>query len=285
MTDALTILELLERTTPYFAEHGVPSPRLDAELLLGEVLGLRRIDLYLHFEKPVAETDLGRFRQMVRRRANREPLQYILGHADFWGRRFAVSPDVLIPRPETEQLVVRALEWLDAHPQARRIQDVGTGSGCMAITLALERPHLHVMATDCSEAALHQAHQNAEALGAQVAFETAATEPHVEEPIDLIVSNPPYIPSADIDTLQPEVARFEPRLALEGGKDGLAFYRQLLQDAQRLLNADGALVVEIGAEQRAAITEIAETLGGWSHPTCFPDLSGIDRILVFERKD
>lgn len=302
-----TILKLLDWTTAYFTDHGVPNPRLDAELLLSDILKLRRIDLYLNFEKPVAPSDLARFKLLIQRRGKREPLQHILGHADFFGRRFSVTPDVLIPRPETEQLVVRAMEWLDAHPHATQVLDIGTGSGCIAITLALERPTLQVTAVDISEAALEVARGNAETLGAslllrhprsefqvlagtQLSCTTSGSPPTLyshcgDDVFDLIISNPPYIPTGDIADLQTEVSRFEPHLALDGGEDGLAFYRQLLLDAPPLLKSGGACAMEIGLGQRKSITDIASSIGLWQSPKCFADLSGTERILIFERKD
>jgi release factor glutamine methyltransferase len=313
-----TILKLLDWTSAYFTEHAVPNPRLDAELLLSDVLALKRIDLYLNFEKPVAPTDLARFKTYVQRRARREPLQYIVGHTDFFGRRFAVTPDVLIPRPETEQLVARALEWLDAHPQATRVLDFGTGSGCIAITLACERPQLHVTAMDVSEKAIKVASQNAASLGVSLVQVTGGTErgPHFRQqpspvihlssesnagdadkwgasvtgPVtchyyNLIISNPPYIPSKEIPGLQPEISQYEPHLALDGGDDGLAFYRQLLSDAAIQLRSGGALVLEIGDDQGDAILNIATAIGKWQTPKRYNDLSGIERIMIFELKD
>ncbi len=290
-TTEWNILKLLEWTTAYFTEHGVPSPRLDAELLLSDVLTLKRIDLYLNFEKPVAATDLAKFKGLIQRRVKREPLQYIQGHADFFGRRFTVTPDVLIPRPETEQLVARALEWLDVHPAATRVLDFGTGSGCIAITLAIERPALQVTALDISEAALSVARGNAERLGATRVILSAAKDLKADSspsaqndnPFDLIISNPPYIAESEIAGLQPEVSRFEPHLALSGGEDGLAFYRQLLQDGPTLLTKDGALAIEIGEGQGDAIAALAATMEKWKTPTRHNDLTETERILIFEK--
>jgi len=252
-TQTWTILPLLERTAAYFTDRGVPNPRLDAELLLSDILGMKRIELYMHFDQPVAEPDLARFRTQVQRRGKREPLQYIMGYTEFYGRRFSVTPAVLIPRPETEQLVARALEWLDVHPTATRVLDFGTGSGCIASTVALERPQLQVTAVDASEAALEVAQRNAKQLGATITLTTGCRIMSGMTAVDLIISNPPYIPSAEISKLQPEVAQFEPKLALDGGEDGLAFYRQLLQDAPTQLNTGGALLIETGLGQHADI--------------------------------
>lgn len=304
MTSDWTILKLLDWTTAYFTEHGVPNPRLDGELLLSDILNLKRIDLYLNFEKPVAPADLARFKSYVQRRSRREPLQYVVGHTDFFGRRFCVTPDVLIPRPETEQLVARALEWLDAHPQATRVLDFGTGSGCIAITLALERPQLQVTAVDTSAAAVAVATNNAKILGAELDWisppltgegqgegEIQRVHPltlalsHRERGFDLIISNPPYIPATEAGALQPEVVRFEPHLALFGGDDGLAFYRQLLSNAADQLQPGGALALEIGAGQGDAILDIATAVGKWQTPRRYNDLSGIERIMIFELKD
>lgn len=306
-TPEWTILKLIDWTTAYFTEHGVPSPRLDVELLLSDVLKLKRIDLYLNFEKPVSPPDLARFKTLIQRRSQREPLQYILGHTHFFGRRFSVTPDVLIPRPETEQLVAHALEWLDAHPTATRVLDFGTGSGCIAITLALERPALQVSAVEVSEAALEVARGNAESLGASIIlrhprseFQVLAETPSLcsnsgsppalfshcgDDKFDFLISNPPYIPSGEIPGLQPEVSRFEPHLALDGGEDGLAFYRQLLLDAHSLVSPGGALAIEFGMGQRDAIEGLAAQTAAWKLAVCHKDFAGVERILIFERKD
>lgn len=277
-----TVLKLLEWTHGYFAEHDVPSARLDAELSLSHVLNLKRIDLYLNFDKPVAAPDLAAFKALIKRRAAREPLQYILGTAGFYGRSFIVNRDVLIPRPETEGLVEKVLQWIDAHPQTQRVLDIGTGSGCIAITLALERPQLQITAIDISEAALAVARQNAEALGANIIV-TPGSDPGSS--FDVIISNPPYIPAAEVPGLQPEVSQFEPHLALAGGDDGLAIYRQIFAAVPHCLAPGGLLALEIGVGQRNFLAELADNTGSLGPINCSNDLNGIERVVMWERNE
>ncbi len=220
------------------------------------------------------------------RRAAREPLQYILGSAGFYGRNFKVNRDVLIPRPETEGLVEKVLQWIDAHPHTQRVLDIGTGSGCIAITLALERPNLQVTAVDVSETALAVARENAETLGATIIpllCKEGSAQPG--EVYDIIISNPPYIPAAEVPTLQPEVSQFEPHLALAGGDDGLEIYRQIVQTAPACLVPGGLLALEIGVGQRNFLAELADNTGGLGPINCSNDLNGIERVVMWERNE
>ena len=223
-----TIREVLDWATEDFAGRGIESPRLDAELLVAEALGTDRVGLYLDLHRPLVDAERSSIRPLVARRREREPVAYILGHRDFYGRRFNVTKDVLIPRPDTETLVDHALECI---PEARpcRVLDIGTGSGAIAVTIAAERPLAMVTATDISEAALKVAANNAERLGVaeRIRFERANLLSSTEQ-YDLIVSNPPYVARSEMLSLQAEVRKHEPSDALEAGEDGLDIIRALL---------------------------------------------------------
>jgi release factor glutamine methyltransferase len=258
MAETLPLLEVLRGAESYLAARGVAGPRLNAEHLLAHTLGLKRMELYLQFDRPLGEAERAPLRELVRRRGAREPLQHILGAVEFHGRSFACDPRALIPRPETEQLVELALELLRGRPQPS-ILDVGTGSGVIALTLAAEAPAAAVTATDLSPDALALASGNAGRLGLteRVRFVQADLLPADGGAFDLIAANLPYIPAREIDSLSPEVLR-DPRSALDGGPDGLDLIRRLVADAPARLAADGALVLEIGAGQDAAVTALLE---------------------------
>jgi release factor glutamine methyltransferase len=232
----VTVLEVIQRSSEFLARKGVESPRLQIELLLAHVLQMPRMKLYLNFERPLTEPELDTLRGLVKRRSEREPLQHIVGSTSFCGFDIAVSRDALIPRPETELLAERAVEFLTTFDsQSATVLDFGTGSGCVAISLAKKRPTVTVHALDVSDAALQVARQNAarHEAGERIRFHSgdgfAALPSGVA--FDLIVSNPPYIPSAEIRDLEPEVRDFDPSLALDGGADGLDFYRRLATGA------------------------------------------------------
>jgi len=263
-------------TAEYFTQHQIPSPRLDAEVLLSHVLGVRRLDLYLQFDRPVETQERARYRELVRlRAAKRVPVAYLTGCREFWSRSFEVSPAVLIPRPDTETLVAAALEIGGA-----RILEVGVGSGVVAGTLAAELPHSSVLATDVSAEALAVARRNFERLGVadRVTLLRANALSALRGPFDLIVSNPPYIPSGELAALSPEL-QHEPVLALDGGPDGLDVVRQMLQDAARLLSDRGTLLLEVGADQARSTERLMREAGAvtveWRR-----DLSGIDRVAL-----
>lgn len=209
-------------------------------------------------------------------------MAYIRGRQEFYGREFAVTPAVLIPRPETEGLVDDALQWLRAHGASARVADIGTGSGCLAVTLAAEWPQASVVATDLSADALVVARRNAEGLGVaeRVRFVQGAYLAGESGPFDVIVSNPPYVREAEAPTLAPEVADHEPALALYGGRDGLRDIRAVLEAAAQTLRADGLLAVEIGAGQADDVLALAAATSGLTAPALRHDLQGIPRVLV-----
>jgi release factor glutamine methyltransferase len=272
----MTVLELLENSTRYFARHNVPSPRLTMELMLADILRKSRLQLYLEFDQIVAEPDLERLRPLVKRRAHGEPLEYLLGATTFAGHRVQVGPDVLIPRPETEILFEAASELIE--PGGLPILDVGTGSGILALVLAKKFPALPVVAVDISPAALAVARRNTEGIGnIRLVESDLMGEATLPERFQMIVANLPYIPSGQIDTLMREV-RHEPRLALDGGADGLDLIRRLVtQSAGRTRY----LALEFGDGQ----ADEAKTLcqgAGYAVIRILPDLTGRQRILVAE---
>lgn len=280
----MTILELIQKTALYFEKAGVPNPRLDIELLLAHALGLKRMDLYLQFERKLEETELEKLRSMVKRRAAREPLQYIVGMTEFCGLELAVSPTVLIPRPETEILVQTAVSKLGKETRGMML-DVGTGCGAIALSLVHECPQLRGVAADVSGEALALARRNAEKTGLESRVEfrqgNLFEALRKDESFDLIVSNPPYIPTAEIPLLQAEV-RWEPGLALDGGADGLAVIRKLAAEAPPFLKAGGWLVFEIGVGQEGAVRRFLEE-NGWKDTGFVNDMQGIPRVAQARR--
>lgn len=265
---------------------GIPADEaaLDAEVLARHVLECDRATLLTRARDPVPSAFDRLYQTLVARRAAREPLAYIVGHREFWGLDFDVTPAVLIPRPETELIVEEALSAIPSRDGARRIIDVGTGSGCLAVTLAVEFPPATVIATDASHEALAVAERNAERhnLIGRIAFVRTDLFQDVSGPADLIVSNPPYVPDGDAATLQPEVARYEPASALYGGTDGLDVIRRVLVDARQHLVTGGWLIVEFGFGQEVAVREAARGLG-WAVERIRSDLQGIPRVVVLRR--
>ncbi len=277
MAESWTVLKLLRWTADYFAGRGIDSPRLDAELLLAETLKLDRVGLYLNFERPLQADELTVYREKVRRRAGREPLAYILGRTEFWSLPLRVTPDVLIPRPDTELLVEQALARVDG---TARVLDVGTGSGALAIALAHERPDWTVTAVDLSPQALKVAAGNARDNG--VAERITLVEGNLialpSGPFELIVANPPYIPTGELAELMPEVCDYEPHLALDGGACGLDAYRALAGQATSVLAPGGWLLVEVGMGQAPAVQALFATAGLTELYNAL-DLAGIERVV------
>ena len=281
MTERWTVLKILQWTADYFAGKEIASARLEAELLLAATLDLDRVGLYVNFERPLDASELSVFREQVQRRAKREPVQYILGETEFWSLPFTVSPAVLVPRADTEVLVEEALARVDG---SVHLLDVGTGSGAIAIALAHEKPGLEVTAIDCSEPALEVARRNAERNGVAgrvtcLVGDLAALPPG---PFEMIVSNPPYIPTADCEELMPEVRDHEPRMALDGGTDGLAAYRQLAAQAERVLVPGGWLLVEVGIGQAGDVAALFKA-AGLTETSQRDDYSGVPRVVTARR--
>lgn len=271
-----TTLKVLDWTKEYLAAKGIKNSRLEAEWMLCEATGLDRVGLYLSFEKPLNEDELTAYRAMVTRRARHEPLQYILGSQEFCGLEFEVTPEVLIPRYDTETLVMEAVARM---PASRSILDIGVGSGCIAVALAKQLPNAMVTGTDISEPALAIARRNALKNGVDIEFISGSMlGPVGGRRFDLIVSNPPYIPTADIDGLQPEVRDFEPRGALDGGPDGLDAYRMLVPVVPDCLNPGGWLLVEIGIGQAGSVMELFKA-NGFTELFTARDPAGIERVV------
>jgi release factor glutamine methyltransferase len=272
----MTVLELLENTTRYFTKHEVPSPRLTIELMLAEILQKTRMQLYLEFDQAVPDAVMDRLRPLVKRRAEGEPLEYLLGKTTFAGHRINVTPDVLIPRPETEILLEEAIKLID--PKGLPVLDVGTGSGILAISLAKKFAELEIIAIDVSAAALAVAQGNAEGVG-NIRFAEGDLMEVASLParFQMIVANLPYIPTGQIDGLMREV-RHEPRRALDGGADGLDLVRRLIAQT---VGRTRYLGLELGDGQ----AEEAKTLclsAGYALIRILPDFTGRDRILVAE---
>lgn len=273
-----TVLDVIRWTAARFAERGIASPRLDAELIVAHVLSLPRVQLYVQFDRPLSATELPDIRALIKRRQAGESVAYLVGKKEFWGLEFAVDARVLVPRPDTETLVEEARVRLEG-VEAPRIADIGTGSGALAVTLAKLRPDATVFASDISAAALEIARGNAERLGVTVTFLEGdlAAPLAAHAPFSLIVANLPYIPSADLAALPPEV-RVEPVLALDGGADGLDLVRRLVDAAPALLAPGGALALEIGAGQAAATAALL-VAAGFVDARTRQDLAGIDRVV------
>jgi release factor glutamine methyltransferase len=254
----VTVLQVLQNTADFFARKGIESPRLNIEHLLADTLGKRRIDLYLEFDRTLSEKELVPLREKVQRRVEGEPLQYLLGSWDFFGRAFRTDQRALIPRPETEILVEIALKVIRAQPSSRnRLLDIGTGSGVLAITLALECPNLSVVGSDVSPLALNLARENAEGhrLNRRIEWIESDLLQSVTGTFDVLVANLPYIPTAELAKLAPEVRR-DPQLALDGGSDGLAVIRRLVQDAPKVLTAGAFVILEVGFDQADRVADL-----------------------------
>ena len=301
-TDPLTLLDFLDLAAGFLRERHVDNARLNAELLLCEVVGLKRIELYLQFDRPLDQREVEAYRELLRRRVRREPLQYILGATEFYGREFHLTPAVLIPRPETEVLVETALEHLNkdrsntnaaAEPErngatraCRLIADIGTGSGCIALTIAAECPDVRMIATDVSEDALAVARENADRmeLADRIDFRLGdLLDPLAGHVVDAIVSNPPYVATTEREMLQPEVRDYEPEMALFAGDDGLSVLRRLIKAAPPHVRPGGFVALEIGLGQADRVRALwQEAAPAWSTRAVL-DLAGVERIIVAMR--
>ena len=291
MNKPWTVLELINETTAYFKKKGIESARLDAELLLAHCCNRVRIQLYIDFERLVTAEELSIFRELVRRRAAREPVAYLTGYKEFWSLKIAVEKGVLIPRPETELLVEESVKILKSLSEAglqTAILELGVGSGALSIALAQELKQCSICATDISSAALKIAQRNSRAHGCagQVHFirGDSLTAFRQKEVFDLIVSNPPYICSAAIAGLAPEIREHEPIKALDGGPDGLSFYRRWIPQMPVLLKRNGWAVLEMGAGQSAAISKLFQDTGTFADVQTVRDYAGHERIIRARKK-
>ena len=286
----MTVLDAIKRSTEFLARKGVDSPRLQTELLLAQLLGSPRMQLYLNFTRVLTPPEVESFRDLIKRRGQREPLQHILGSTSFCGLEITVTRDVLIPRPETELLAERGWTFLNQlstiSQQPCTALDFGTGSGCLAIALAFKSPAAQVRGIDRSPEALVVARENAirHGLAGRIQFHHGdgfAAVPAGTQ-FDLIISNPPYIPSAEIATLQPEVRDYDPRGALDGGPEGLDYYGRLAVESGSFLRSGGRLMLEFGDGQAESVRNIFE-LQKWIVESIQEDYSHQPRILIARR--
>ncbi|MDE0505761.1 MAG: peptide chain release factor N(5)-glutamine methyltransferase [Candidatus Poribacteria bacterium] len=277
------VLDLIQWTTDYFKRHGIPSPRLDAELLLSHVLGTSRLQLYLRFEMPVFPEHLSTFRELIKKRTANVPVSYLTSRKEFFSLEFYVDSRVLIPRPETEVLVENVLQVQEAPCQ---LIDIGTGSGAIAISLAANRPEWEILATDISAEALEVAqknavvHQCADRLTFQQGnlFEPLETLP--ESRFDWIVSNPPYVSTKEYPFLPHDVRDHEPETALLAGTDGLDVIVDILEGAPRFLKSGGRVGLEIGHNHCQDVLEIVQSNSAYSGCQVITDYSGIERVVI-----
>jgi release factor glutamine methyltransferase len=281
-----TILDLLNWATAHFKTHSIDQPRPDAEILLSHTLGMARVDLYVQYDRPMELGELKAFKGLIQRRLQREPVAYIVGEKGFWSLDLQVSRDVLIPRPETEILVEAALSIIPSYVLGKplRILDLGTGSGAIALALASERPGHRFYGVDRSQRALHVALNNARKYGmdGSIALFQGSWFDAVRDGgscFDVIVSNPPYIPTDDLETLPPEISQYEPRQALDGGPEGLDAIRLIIDKAATYTSPGGWLLLEIGCEQGAAVESLMSDTTQYVDVTVVKDYRGLDRVV------
>lgn len=274
--------EILQLTATFFTKAGLSRPRLSAEELLAFVLGIKRVDLYMQFDRPLVDRELDHYRTLVKRRVKNEPLQYIMGNVDFYHSRLRLTPDVLIPRQETEILVDKICKELRPRKEALVVWDLCTGSGAIAIALKKTFPHFHVAASDLSEKALALAKENSEANGVEISFyQGDLLTPFQNKKADVIICNPPYISEKDYFTLESEVRDFEPRIALLGGVSGLEFYERLAQELPFYLNLGAKIFFEIGKDQGNSLQNLFQT-PFWKRVYIEKDWAGHDRFFFLE---
>lgn len=290
------ILELLKWTTSYFKNHSIESSRASAEILLARALQIKRIDLYINYDQPLISAELKLFKSLIKRRIKREPVAYIVGSKEFWSLPLTVNPFVLIPRPETECLVEAVLNLenksagLDSNGlDFKNILDLGTGSGAVVLALAHEKPQHIYFASDKSFDSICLARQNALALHLEkniIFLEADWFEPFCRNRalFDIIISNPPYIPTAEISYLEPEIYQFEPKGALDGGQDGLVCLTKIIEHAPDFLKPGGYLLLEIGHDQKKALQDIIKKRDAYQDPVIIKDYSGHDRIIQIKKR-
>ena len=311
MTD-WTIQKLLNWVTKHLTEKGIDSPRLSAELLLSHVLGLKRIELYTQFDKPVTKEQLDRLRDLVKRASQQEPIAYLIGKTEFYSLELNITPDCMIPRPETELLVERAIEFLRTRPVRNSMMrnmaqkgevsngassgkqfvcDLCTGSGCIAVAIAKNFPDADIIATDISDAALSVAAKNVERyqLSERIKllcgdlFEPILPQLDIDR-FDLIVCNPPYTKACEFESLEKNIKAYEPRIALYAGEDGLDIYRRIIEKVNTFLKPDAALMLEIGYSQGQVVRELLEQTGCFGEITIEKDFHNNDRIAIARRQ-
>ncbi|MFO7819189.1 MAG: peptide chain release factor N(5)-glutamine methyltransferase [Halanaerobacter sp.] len=277
----LNIKEILDKTVDYFKKYGISKPRLDAEVLLADLLEMERINLYVNFDRPLTSEEVDTYRKLILKRRQGTPVAYLVGKKEFMGLDFKVTSNVLIPRPETEHLVEVMLDQIDSWEREEvKVADIGTGSGAIIVSLAyLADKLVEGIGVDISESSLEIAEENALNLGVDedLEFRVGNLLDPLEQKFDLIVSNPPYIPSEEMSDLQREVQQ-EPKLALDGGADGLDYYRKIISSAPDYLLADGLLIFEVGIEQSQAVAQLLKE-ADYSKVQIKKDYSEIERVV------
>ena len=285
-----TIQKLPNWITEYFTEKGLDSPRLAAELLLSHVVGLKRIELYTQFDKPIAKQQLDQLHKLVKRAGQSEPIEYLTGKTEFYSLQFGVTSDCMIPRPETELLAERAIKFLQSRPGSQLVCDIGTGTGCIAIAIARNCPDVRIIATDICDAALAVAAENVEKHQLQDRIELLCGD--LFEPIarrlggdkfDLIVCNPPYVSTAEYEGLEKNVKDYEPKLALLAGRDGLDVHRRIIEEVDAFLKTDATLMLEIGYNQGQAVRKLLEESGWFAEIQIEKDFNNNDRIAIAKK--
>ena len=288
--ESWTVLKLLQWTTEYFQRNNVSEPRTSAEVLLAHVLAEDRLFLYLNYDRPMETSELTAYRACIKRRLGGEPNQYITGLQEFWSLPLRVSPDVLIPRPETEVLVEAVLGFLDTADPNVNILDLGTGSGAIAIALARELPAARIVAADLSMAALRLAQENAKSTQVDeriffVRSDMFGAIPGGSQKFKVVVTNPPYISHDEMSELPREIRDFEPHHALEGGPDGLTAIRHIIAEVPTILSQAGALIMEMGADQAESVSALVTDSQHYESYRIIKDYSGLDRVLVAVKKE
>jgi release factor glutamine methyltransferase len=286
-TNSWTIDRLINWSTDYLEQKGVDNPRLDAEVLLSHLLGIERVEIYLNPERSLNQTRFSDFKSLIRKRGQRKPLQYLVGKQEFWSLDFKINEDVLIPRPETEILIEEAVRIMSKESSSisrHRILDMGTGCGVIAVSLAKELESAWILATDISRSALGIARENAarHQVRERILFLGADLFNPLRENhfcFNLIVSNPPYIPSGGFNQLEPEIRDFEPRQALNGGEEGLEFLREIAKQADKFLLPAGWLLLEVGEGQAEKVTGFLKESGRYRTPMIIKDYADRQRVV------
>lgn len=290
--DQWTIAGILSWTQGHFEKWRPETPRLDAELLLAFVLGCSRLDLYLKADQPLNQKERKAYRELVQQRADGCPIAYLIGEKEFWSLTLEVNKNTLIPRPDTETLVentvVQIQNWQIKHPESQcLIAELGTGTAAIPLAICAEVKNLHIIAVDCSKDVLEVAERNMERHKSllsprnnliELVESNLFSKINPTEKLDFIISNPPYIPSKNISSLQVDITQYEPLIALDGGPDGLSFYRYLLETAPSLLTPEGEMFLEIGFDQQANLNLLLKEFPDWKTSVFQPDLQGNDRV-------
>ena len=283
----ITVLEVIKLSTEYLQKKGVESPRANAEILLAEILKCKRLELYLAFDKPLAENEVQVYREAIRKRGLRIPLQYIVGNVEFYGLKLIVNENVLIPRPESELLVEKIINDSDKSNNLK-ILDIGVGSGNISLSISKNLPNSKVVAIDISKSALDVANQNAEINSLQDRIEFRLFDFMNDDlnslgKFDLIVSNPPYVSENDYESLEPELKNYEPKIALTDNSNGISFYKRIIEVSDQILGKHGKIYFELGMGQSIQVKNLFEQ-NGFKNILMTKDYSGIDRIICGELK-